>query len=115
MVDPKYLCRKHLLGEHLEMHMFVGTLKKKISIKGYLENNLLEPLSLETRHNDLASEMHRRGMNHKTPLLSVNDYIKHLTENELIHKIDKSKAMNDLITRCEECNKNFQHKELNNA
>lgn len=24
MVDPKIMCRKHLLGEHLELHMLAG-------------------------------------------------------------------------------------------
>ena len=28
MVDPRLLCRKHLLGEHVENHMFIGTLKR---------------------------------------------------------------------------------------
>ena len=28
MVDPQIMCRQHLLGEHTEMHMFVGTLKR---------------------------------------------------------------------------------------
>ena len=41
MVDPKIMCRKHLLGEHVEHHMFVGTINKRISIVGYLRDNLL--------------------------------------------------------------------------
>ena len=41
-VNPKTLCRKHLLGEHLEIHMFVGSINKKISMKGYLEKGFLE-------------------------------------------------------------------------
>ena len=32
MIDPKLLCRKHLLGEHLEIHMFVGTINKGINV-----------------------------------------------------------------------------------
>ena len=27
-VNPKLLCRQHLLGNHLEVHMFVGTLRR---------------------------------------------------------------------------------------
>lgn len=42
MVDVKCLCRKHLLGEHSETHMFTGTIKKGTSILGYLKNGLLE-------------------------------------------------------------------------
>ena len=51
MVDPSLLCRKHLLGEHLECHMFVGTINKNISIKGYIKNGLCEPDKLEIRKN----------------------------------------------------------------
>ena len=28
MIDPTMLCTKHLLGEHVELHMFVGTINK---------------------------------------------------------------------------------------
>ena len=31
-VDPKLMCNKHLLGEHVEMHMFFGTIQKGISM-----------------------------------------------------------------------------------
>ena len=29
-VNPKFLCVRHLLGEHKELHMLVGTLNKGI-------------------------------------------------------------------------------------
>ncbi len=41
-VLPEYLCRKHLLGEHVEMHMFVGTIKRGVSLNGYIKNKLVE-------------------------------------------------------------------------
>lgn len=43
LVDPRCLCDKHLLGEHVEHHMFIGTLRKNKSIQGYLDKgfNLL--------------------------------------------------------------------------
>ena len=68
-VDPKLLCNKHLLGEHVEHHMFLGTLKKGISIKGYISKGLLEVHSLKERHDQIAIEMESRGMNHKTPFM----------------------------------------------
>ncbi len=67
-IDPKKLCQKHLLGEHVEMHMFVGTIKKGISIKGYIENGLVNPQMIRDRHNLIAKEMTRRGMNHMSPI-----------------------------------------------
>ncbi len=33
-VSPKKLCNQRLLGEHLEMHMFLVCIKKGISLKG---------------------------------------------------------------------------------
>ena len=32
LVPPSHMCRKHLLGEHVELHMLLGTLKKGKSI-----------------------------------------------------------------------------------
>ena len=57
LVDPKILCQKHLCGEHVEMHMFLGTLKKGKKIDGFLKNNLFEPRVLHKRHEELKEEM----------------------------------------------------------
>jgi len=68
MIDPRKMCRRHLQGEHVEIHMVTGSLKLKKKIFGYIRNNLLEPLSLLTRHQELVSEMTRRGYHHKSPI-----------------------------------------------
>jgi len=65
MVDPRILCRQHLLGEHAELHMFIGALGRGLSVKGYLEKNLLEIHNLHGRHEELVREMKRRGYKHK--------------------------------------------------
>ena len=67
-VDPELLCRQHLLGEHVEMHMFYGTIKKGKSINGYIKGGLVDPSLIEFRHDVLANEMMRRGYNHKSPM-----------------------------------------------
>ncbi len=67
-VDPRLMCRKHLLGEHVEMHMFAGTLAKGVSIKGYLDGGLVEVDRIRIRHDELAAEMERRGYKHSSPL-----------------------------------------------
>lgn len=102
LTDPSKMCKKHLLGEHVEMHMFLGTLKKKKSIKGYIKNNLLEPLKLKERHDELVIEMKRRGYNHNTPLDYNNDIFNYLGE-EKYFKINKEAARNELIRRCTDC------------
>ena len=71
MVKPWFLCDRHLLGEHVECHMFVGTINAGISVKGYLEGGLLEIHNLKRRHDVLAREMKKRGFRHVSPLLRL--------------------------------------------
>ena len=107
MVDPKILCQKHLCGEHLETHMLCGSLKKKIKVSGYINNNLFEPKSLKSRHDELANEMINRGYNHKSSLEMNGNEINYLSENEQNTKIDLKKSTFELLDRCPECNKRF--------
>ena len=102
LVDPKLLCRKHLLGEHVEHHMFMGTIKRGISVEGYLRDGLLEPRSLHRRHDELVAEMRSRGYNHKSPLLDVD--ISHLRDG----KINIERNIEDLKNRCVECAKRIK-------
>ena len=105
-VDPKILCNKHLLGMHVEMHMFLGTLQKKKSITGYIKNDLFEPLKLKEFHDAIANEMIQRNMNHKTPLDYNNKIFNYLTEEELHHSINGKKSLKELNRRCNNCLKN---------
>jgi hypothetical protein len=101
-VRPIILCNKHLLGEHVEMHMFVGTLNKGISIQGYIDKGEVIPERIVDRHNKLVAEMILRGMNHKSPLeLSTTK----LARWEGKGKLDIPGNMKDLAARCPECRK----------
>jgi Mg2+ and Co2+ transporter CorA len=105
MVDPRILCRKHLLGEHLETHMFCGTIKKKcVSLDGYVENNLLEIESLKKRHDELAQEIINRNYHHNTPM---EDLEESMVENIKQIKINKEASLKELLKRCLECNKRY--------
>ena len=95
MVSPKILCQKHLGGEHVECHMAAGCLAKKKSVKGYLDKGLLEPQNLKARHDQLASEMLRRGYRHKSPLKQTKNPPKGL--------VDKKQSLKELVSRCPEC------------
>jgi len=95
MVDPKILCNKHLFGEHVETHMFVGTLNKGCSVRGYLEKGLLEVHSLRSRHEALAGEILRRGYHHKSPLV---DFIE-----VSLGCVDAIKNVGELQSRCVRC------------
>ena len=94
-VDPKLMCRKHLLGEHVEMHMFAGTILADRSLKGFLSKGLLETHSLRKRHRFLVREMKRRGYNHRSELPSFI-----VTK---LGKIDRKKNLKELASRCKDC------------
>lgn len=96
-VNPKYMCNQHLLGEHVEMHMFIGTIRRGKNIDGYIKNKLVNPCLIKERHNELVKEMIKRGMNHKSPM---NDY-------EIIFclnvPIDVKANEQELKKRCKNC------------
>ena len=96
-ISPKKMCNKHLLGEHVECHMFVGTLNKGISVQGYLDKGLLEIHNLRKRHEQLAKEMESRGMKHNSKLPKFKE-IK-------LGKINSKQNMIELNKRCKECRK----------
>ena len=100
-VNPKLLCQKHLCGEHLETHMFYGTLKKKISVKGYLEKGLLEIHNLRIRHNILAEEMNNRGYKHNSEF--PNDFIPYECG-----KVNIEDNIRILKEKCPECKKRIE-------
>lgn len=100
-VDPKILCNKHLLGEHLEMHMFAGCIKKNISLKGYCENKLVRTDLLRKRHDDLAEEMISRGMKHDSPMPEIN------YSSLKCGEINIKENLGELIRRCPDCRKRF--------
>ena len=105
MVDPRIMCRQHLLGEHLENHMFVRHLVDGKGIDGYLRNNCLEVRSLYPRHNDLVYEMTARGYKHKSPFdLETTEMISdNYSDEQLNVRIDKEEALKELLRRCKRC------------
>ncbi len=107
MVNPKIMCRKHLLGEHLEHHMFYEAIKNGRKVDGYVKNNLLEILSLKQRHDEVAEEMKRRGYRHNTPLEVDLQKINQYSEDIKNYKIDKDKSLQDLLLRCSKCRKRY--------
>lgn len=107
MVNPKIQCRKHLLGEHVELHMLVGSLKRKKSIDGFVRNSLVELTSVEARHEALVTEMQRRGYNHASPLVMPD--ISYLPDRIINAKVDREAALTELVKRCDECKRRMQN------
>ncbi len=94
-VPPRTMCRKHLLGEHVEIHMAAASLKLGKSVDGFITRGLLELRSLRTRHDQLVAEMVRRGYRHASPLGRVPLR----TEG----KVDRRRTALDLAVGCPEC------------
>jgi hypothetical protein len=96
LVNPKAMCKNHLLGEHLELHMVLGCLRKGKSITGYIENGLVDPSLLLNRHDELVKEMKCRGYNHLSPIAE-------LPVNLPKGQIDREVNRLELINRCPKC------------
>lgn len=99
MIDPKTMCRQHLLGEHAEIHMFIGAVESGYSVKGYLEKGLLEFHNLYDRHEELIAEMKRRNYRHNS---TIN---KKWKRAEMQGYIDKNRNLAELLDRCSRCRK----------
>ena len=98
-VDPAILCRQHLLGEHSEMHQAAGTIANhqhgEAIMKGHAKKGNIDTTLISKRHDELAEEMTRRGMNHDSELQSFKD--------PEIGSIDEAANLEDLLARCEAC------------
>lgn len=99
-VNPALMCQKHLLGEHGEMHMFVGSINAGISLRGYIDGSLVETHNIRARHTALVFEMLQRGLSHKSPLPDF--------DVPMAGEIDPLFSFQELIKRCPACSKRFQ-------
>lgn len=60
MSNPRFMCRKHLLGEHGELHKFRHMFIKGHSIEG--RRGQIEPAAMKDRHDELARCSDCRGL-----------------------------------------------------
>lgn len=96
-VDPRLMCRKHLLGEHVELHMLVGSIQRGKSLDGFLKKGLLDLSRIHERHAELVAEMSLRGYNHNSPL-DVCDVFAY----EIV-SVDSDASLAELARRCADC------------
>ena len=102
MVAPNLLCRKHLIGEHGEIHKHKHNFEKHHSITGRIYPIvLIEPDNMQNRHDELAQEMIARGYNHQSPYAQPD--LSHLSNSERFAKVDMEYNLKDLYSRCPEC------------
>lgn len=95
MIEPKYLCINHLLGEHKELHMIVGSILKNKSIKGFIEKGLIEIHNINNRHRELIGEFKKRKYEHKSPLPYFIP--------QKLGNININNNLEDLKKRCSKC------------
>lgn len=106
-VDTVIMCRKHLLGEHVELHMMIGSIKKNKNIDGYLAKGLIDISKIITRHKEIVKEMRARNYSHKSEI-DLDDkitVIEYFCSIDFCGFIDTNKNLNTLLNRCEECRK----------
>lgn len=108
MVDPARMCRKHLVAEHHECHVFAGRIRKGMALEGYVASNLLEPWCLRVRHDALVAEMLARGYNHGSPFPDLRLALLALPPGLLLATIDRTAAKAELVSRCPDCANNFR-------
>ena len=107
MIYPAILCQKHLLGEHFELHLHRHNFVKGHSIEG--RRGQIEPAAMQSRHDELAAEMTRRQMNHKSPYIQPDLSAYDLTG----FTVDRSEAILDLTSRCSACCERALKSEVN--
>lgn len=98
-VDPKILCRKHLLGEHVEMHMISSSVRLGKQL-GKLLNGFVDLRLVTARHELLSAEMLSRGYKHVSPIIAFEI-------PTISGHIDLSENALELQRRCENCKLNF--------
>lgn len=97
LIRAEHLCRKHLIAEHSECHMFAGHIDKGRSLRGFVVNNLVETEVLELRHDELAHEMLKRDFFHRTP------WKPHKPLDQHVGAINIFEAARVLFDRCPDC------------
>lgn len=108
MINPKLLCDRHLLGEHLELHKHLPSFKKRHSISNRVSPVVqIEPLSMQSRHDMLAEEIGKRWPKnnpHRSPFpVDIKTLLEYLPERERSVKVDLSISETDLCNRCPSC------------
>ncbi|PIZ95016.1 MAG: pyrimidine dimer DNA glycosylase [Candidatus Magasanikbacteria bacterium CG_4_10_14_0_2_um_filter_33_14] len=98
-IHVKHLCRKHLLGEHRELHGLWNILTKHGGKGGYSHHPetkrwIGKSKALYNRHEELVAEMTKRDYQHHSPLdkklatgsADQKDFINTIKEQKVILK-----------------------------
>ena len=102
MLPPEYMCIKHIVGEHGEIHKHLHNFQKQHRMDKRLFERQIFPSLMKVRH-DLLSQY----MNHKSEYIQPD--ISYLGEAGLIIPTEDDLKYNlkDLISRCPDCKHKF--------
>jgi hypothetical protein len=67
-VNPLWMCDRHLMQEHADMHVAAEMLVKGHRLDHLVDRNLLEVHHIRHRHDRLENELEARGLGHRTSL-----------------------------------------------
>lgn len=99
MIPPEFMCKKHIVGEHGEIHKFKKSFEKQFKIDNRMFPIIqILPAEMKTRHDELA-----KYLNHKSEYKLPN--LNYLPEKYLNAEIDIEYNIKDLSDRCPECRK----------
>lgn len=98
------LCNKHLLGEHVEHHMFRSVILRGNSVEGYIKDGLLWLGTLKSRHDQIAKAIEARGMRHTSFFHPFDE------KQEMFGTVAFSVPENlrELQRRCPECRQRIE-------
>lgn len=95
MVDPQFMCERHLTLEHGSCHLIVLALNEGEDLSSLLKDGHIEIGSLHERHEELVLEMDRRGLDHCSLLPSF--------ESGSVGVVDRHRSALDLADICVSC------------
>ena len=105
-VDPEYLCKNHLLGEHNEIHKLVGGVLHHphglAILNGQAGDGNVDITRARSSHDELVVEMERRVYNHDDESGWVVCGVTRFFNSS---ECSRNRNLEDLADRCEECRK----------
>ena len=102
-VHPNVMCKRHLMEEHNNLHKFVSMIKRDSDLTRYKEKRFIDPKALPHRHGLIIKEFQKRGIKHSSPLSSKDINTVQMDWNEVRHKLDSYRDVNELYDKCFQC------------
>ena len=108
MLPPETMCRKHLLGEHVELHMLLGSLRRGKNIDGFLAGKLVDPGACSGGTRSLCSKWSGAATGHASPLDEAECETLARRYGRTGTGIDAGANAAELARRCPECAKRLR-------